>query len=194
MKKPSTHKGASIIVSLLILLLSGNGFSLDYEPDLCNENEHVAFSCATGDKVISVCSSMLSHIEPWYLAYRFGNTNEEYEIEYKFHAQDFHQKKISYSYSSYKEGEYGQPNYDSGDTQELSFTIDEYQYTLHIDQHRSFKSGAGTFVLHNNEVETYHHCNNTHSRLDSYYYRLYDLKDDGFIVETPSYIGVENKD
>ncbi|MGB7403336.1 MAG: hypothetical protein WA916_12210 [Arcobacter sp.] len=166
-----------LLISLIAF--STKLFALDIEPNLCKENEHVTFSCATGEKVISVCSSKLSYHGNWYLVYRFGKVDSDPELEYLSTAKDF-EKKFNYAYDGYSKGS----------TQELKFSIGEYTYILHEDRHRYRDDSAGLFVRKNNKTIKYFPCNNSNV-YDKRTFSLYDLKKEGFSVEYPSFIGTK---
>lgn len=166
-----------LLVSLIFF--SSKLFALDLEPNLCKKSEHITFSCAAEEKIISVCSSKLSYHGNWYLVYRFGKVLSKPELEYLSTAKDF-EKKFSYAYSGYSKGS----------TKELKFSIGSYTYILHEDIHRYRDDSVGLFVRKNNKTIKYFACNN--SRVyDKRTFSLYDLNKEGFLVENPSFIGIK---
>lgn len=58
-------------VFLMLLLLCSNA-SCETVDTLCKNNEQVIFSCQTGKKIISVCSSKPVTAHTGYVQYRFG--------------------------------------------------------------------------------------------------------------------------
>jgi hypothetical protein len=169
---------------IILITFSTKLFSLDLEPNLCKKNEHVAFSCKTGKKIISVCSSKLSYHENWYLVYRFGKVDTTPELEYLSTSKDF-EKKFSYANTQFY------PNgYTKGVTSELKFSIGLYTYILHEDIHRYRDDSVGLFVKKNDKTIKYFSCNNSRIYYKSTF-NLYDLKKEGFPVEYPSFIGTK---
>lgn len=51
------------------------------EPTLCKSNEKNIFSCASGEKVISLCAVIKEKKEKNILTYRFGKQNSTPELE-----------------------------------------------------------------------------------------------------------------
>ena len=78
------------IVNIGILLILVNIFSYVFaeevikeeEPSLCKSDEKNIFSCATGEKVISLCAVIKESKEKNILIYRFGKQNSVPELEY----------------------------------------------------------------------------------------------------------------
>jgi hypothetical protein len=66
--------------------------SAEVELSNCHKKEEIFFSCSTGKKIISFCSSPKG-IHPGYLEYRFG-TPEKIELRYKA-AEGYIDKKFS---------------------------------------------------------------------------------------------------
>jgi len=179
MYKDDWRKMKKYYLIILTVLFSTNSTARNVEPNLCQEKEHVYFSCATGEKIVSVCASKLSYPGYWYLTYRFGSLNNKTELEYTSTAKDFNDK-FKFSYSGYSKGS----------TKELSFNISSYTYTLHEDRHVYRDDSAGVYVAKNGEIKKYFACNN--SRVDDgSLYSLYDLKKEGFPVSKPSGIGTK---
>ena len=149
----------------------------EVEPDLCKETEHVYFSCASQEKIISVCSAKRSYDGYWYLAYRFGESHSEIEIEISAEAQDFNDH-FTFAYSGYAKGS----------TYELSVYNPPLTYLVHADTHAFRSDAAGTFVFNNQEVETYYSCNNSRLKTEGSH-QLYDLAREGFPAQEASHIG-----
>jgi len=165
-------------LSILLLLFSLNLMGL--EPNLCNENEKVYFSCASGKKVISVCASKSLTINDGNLVYRYGSLGSKAELEYGSEAKNFN-KKFKFALDSYAKGS----------TMELSFKIGSYTYLLHEDEHVFKESSAGVFVIQNAKVVKYFSCNN--KTLDyGILPNMSNLKIEGFPVEEyPTFMGTK---
>jgi hypothetical protein len=162
---------ALILGTLLVVLLPTA--ALEREPHLCTAEERVLFSCASKDKVISICASRDLVPATGVVVYRYGSEGNKPELEYSSAPGKF-EEYFNYSYSGYAKGS----------TQELSFTIGAYRYTVHVDKHAFRGDASGVFVERDSEQLAYKECNNPFQVSN-----LYELKRNGFPVGSPRHIG-----
>lgn len=152
-------------IGLSVLLSAGQVVSAADEPNLCAPSEDVYFSCATEDKILSVCLSKDFSAEDGKLTYRFG-TEEDTELAYSSKLPTLN-NKFNFGYSAYPKGS----------TTELSFVIDEYTYTVHQDLHVFKPNSSGVFVEKNMKEVAYIECDTDRQEHDK---SLFDLEELGF--------------
>ena len=152
------------LVFLLLLCGYENTYAMDVEPNLCDPDESILFSCATGTKVLSVCASKSLSKTQGKLTYLFGESKKAVELSYSAN-YDSLEEKFNYSYSSYPKGA----------VSELSFDIGQYLYTVHADTHVFRQSSSGVFIERQGEVVAYKACNNSYQKNN-----LYSISKAGF--------------
>lgn len=122
------------------------------EPTLCKSNEKNIFSCATGEKVISLCAVITESKEKNILTYRFGKEDAIPELEYSSKEGEDINKYFQYAY-------YG---YAKGTTHEVSFKKGKYTYIIAQERHAYIApNGSGVIVEKNNEKVAELKCNNS---------------------------------
>jgi len=117
---------------------------------LCKNSEKSVFSCATGEKLISLCSIQPSGEAKSNLTYRFGKPNATPELEY-----------ISKGSNINKYFKYAKAYYGNGSIQELSFKKGSYLYTIYQGRHNYRNNSAGLLLEKNGKKIANFSCNNT---------------------------------
>ena len=145
------------------------------EPTLCKSNEKNIFSCATGEKVISLCAVITESKEKNILTYRFGKENLIPELEYSSKEGEDINKYFQYAYSSYPKGS----------TYEVSFKKSKYTYIITRESHVYNQSGSGVVIEKNNQKVAELKCNN--STPDSNLYDLNSKENFEFEIHNPRY-------
>jgi hypothetical protein len=121
------------------------------EPTLCKSNEKNIFSCATGEKVISLCAVITESKEKNILTYYFGKQNSTPELEYSSKEGEDINKYFQYAY-------YG---YAKGTTHEVSFKKGKYTYTIAQERHAYATNGSGVIVEKDYQKVAELKCNNS---------------------------------
>ena len=137
------------------------------EPNLCRDVETVYFSCASENKVISICLTQGFSPKLGELTYRYGVKGHT-ELEFSSSYADLNSKYA-----------FGSSSYAKGSTSELAFTLDDFTYTVHQDLHVFRPNSSGVFVERKGKVLAYKAC--THPR-QSHKNRLFDLEEVGLLV------------
>ncbi len=147
------------------------------EPSLCQTTETIIFSCASGKNIISVCTSKVFNSNEGYLTYKFGENGEAMELSHTAEARYF-EDEFKFSYSGYAKGS----------TYELSFSVDEYLYTVHSDLHVYRDDSSGVFVENDSGLEAYYECNNSRQNPSHEWAKIYHA---GFSIGQATHIGTK---
>ena len=125
----------SVILSLLLLGVSTQiGYAASFANDtLCLPEEDTVFSCAAGNKVISVCASKDISTTSGYMQYRFGAINH---VEITIPETKEHPKK------NVEAGTFFTAN--GGRTGHIRFKKGEYGYVVYWAEVRGEYSADGT--------------------------------------------------
>ena len=164
-----------VLVFILLLGCYANTYAMDNEPNLCESDEAILFSCATGTKVLSVCATKSLSKSEGKLTYRFGESKQTVELAYSENYNSL-EEKFNYSYSGYPKGA----------VSELSFSIGQYLYTVHADTHVFKDSSAGVFIERQGEIIAYKACNNAYQKNN-----LYSISKAGFNTSEARGIGTK---
>lgn len=115
-------------ITFLVLLLSAN---ICLSSTLCGSNELVYFSCSTGKKMISMCTSNPINENSGYLQYRYGTTNK---VEFIYPTRKSHPLNLFTEYSSAFSG---------GVIGHINFTNGSYTYAVYNSLTKEFyKNGT----------------------------------------------------
>jgi hypothetical protein len=132
---------ASFLIPAPLLPLAKN------EASHCHKNESVLFSCRSGAKTISVCSSPDALRKTGYIAYRFGRIGQRPEMD--FHPME---KDPATVFRFFVNG------YAKGGTELLQFSVGEFTYQVFSEHHVFNWSGSGVVVTRGKERAAYFLC------------------------------------
>lgn len=116
---------------------------------LCKDNEKSMFSCATGEKIISLCATQYNEKDKNILTYRFGKPNNIPELEYQSKENETNK------YFTYAKAYYG-----NGSIEEMSFKKGAYLYTIYQGRHNYRDNSAGLLLEKNGKKIANFSCNN----------------------------------
>lgn len=167
------RKGLSLSI---VLSLGASNYVFTQEPTLCEQSEEVYFSCASEDKVISVCLTKTFSPDFGNLTYRIG-TRDSLELVFSSSYTDLNNKFL-----------FGSSSYAKGSTIELAFTKADQVYTIHSDVHAFRPDSSGVFVEQGDKQVTYDACDKPRQ---SHKKSLLDLGDIGFSPTEPRHIGTK---
>lgn len=148
--------------------------SIAGEPDLCTDLEEVYFSCASDNKVISLCLTKGFSPTVGELTYRYGDKDH---LELVF-ASNYADLNANY--------QLGVLSYAKGSTSELSFTRGDLTYTVHQDLHVFRPNSSGVFVEQQGKHVEYKKCDHPHQKQRL---GLFDLKEIGLVTGEARGIG-----
>jgi hypothetical protein len=132
---------ASLQVPAPLLPVGGSGASH------CHKDESVLFSCRTGAKQVSVCSSPDFLRKTGYLAYRFGRPGQRPEMDFQSPGTN-PADVFSYFGSGYAKGT----------TALLQFSAGEFTYQVFSENHVFDWNGSGVVVNRGKERIAYSLC------------------------------------
>lgn len=157
-------KNLGIILLILLNIFSSvfaDEIITETEPTLCKSYEKNIFSCATGEKVISLCAVIKESKEKNILIYRFGKQNSTPELEYSSKEGEDINKYFQYAYRTYSKGSMF----------EVEFKKGKYTYTIAQESHAYIAPNvAGVLVEKDNKRIVELMCNQSNFRSN-----LYDL-------------------
>jgi len=132
---------ASLLVPAPLLPVGGGGASH------CHKDESVLFSCRSGAKQVSVCSSPDILRKTGYIAYRFGRPGQHPEMD--FQSPRTNPAEI---FSYFGDG------YAKGTTALLQFSVGEFTYQVFSENHVFDWNGSGVVVNRGTERVAYSLC------------------------------------
>ena len=136
--------------------------SVGFANTLCNKNENIFFSCKTGKKIISICTSNPIGSTSGYLQYRFGTNNK---IQLQHPSSKLHPHNFFTLYSS---------SFSRGYITHLNFSIGKYSYAVYDTLTGNFSPSnghtktSGVKVIYEGKVISDLQC------LDTKHTKIYD--------------------
>ena len=123
---------------------------------LCAPMERPLFSCTSGTKVISVCASPDLSGSSGYLKYKFGRSQHKIELSYP--REEAHPRRYFRFFGDYTSAK--------ASSEQLSFVIGAFSYSVFVDRSAFDFNGSGVFVKSGGKPSAYFPCDQDHPSPD----------------------------
>jgi hypothetical protein len=144
---------------------------------LCDSPDQAVFSCKVGDKTLSVCASKPSEPASGTLAYRFGKSRSEIELQYPTTPG---MARENFKFTSAGGGHWAD--------WQLSFLVGNYTYTVltHGDGLRSYQDFSAVAVQKERKLVSLRSCNSKHADVNKLYLFIDSTLAEGqYLTATP---------